>query len=374
MYTQKEYLREGVTMVRNQTYRLDLPKSGLLSSLLFKLSASCASGATLSVANWRLEDYLTKVEIIGNGATIIKSLDVAHLQFMAWLNQGIVPPHYWRNYATNTQFAYFMVMFGRFIGDPNYGLDLSRFDSVELRVTNTATSTYYGTDITASILQTYMRELPGSFAGYVRSEEFRKWTTVQNATEYLLLPTEYPISRVVLRAVPSNTNGVFDTNPQNLMSDIDFSFNGRTKQVYKGGFDDLLVQNYMERGAEVLVGGQLDGTADYGKPISVARGFNWGGISGSKDGAVSSTIPTIEADPTDGYIKPEAREADSPIMFLYRGMGYEYSTWLHNSPDLSLESLIDPANAGEINLDIQTANASTAASGTNTVILERLVR
>lgn len=373
MYKQYEYLREGVMMTRNQTYRLDLPKTGLLSSLLFKLSAPCVSGATLSVANWRLEDYLSKVEIIANGATIIKSLDVSALNFLSWLRQGIVHPHYWRNYATNTQFAYFLINFGRFIGDPNFGLDLARFDSVELRVTNVATSTYYGDDITASILQTYMRDMPGTFNGYLRSEEFRKWTTVQNETQYLLLPSEYPIATLALRCVPTNTNGVFATNPQNLADSIDFSKKGRTAQIFLGGFDDLMVQNYLERGAEVLVGGQLDGTADYGKPVSVARGFNWSGISGSKDGAVSSVIPTIEADPTDGYIKPEAREADSPIMFMYRGMGYEYFSWLHYAETLAQGELLDAKAEGEVNLDVHTRDASTAASGTNTVILERLV-
>jgi hypothetical protein len=91
MYKQYEYLREAVTMTRNQTYKLDLPKSGMLSSILFKVEAACASGATLAGGNWRLLDFLGKLEVIANGSTIVKSLDVKHCHFLTWLHQGIWP-------------------------------------------------------------------------------------------------------------------------------------------------------------------------------------------------------------------------------------------------------------------------------------------
>lgn len=373
MYKQFEYLREGATMTRNQTFRIDLPKEGQLSGMLLKVSADCTSGATLADKNWRLLDFLTKLEVIGNGATIIKSLDVQHLHFLTWLHQGIVPPHFWRNYATNTQFEYFLVTFGRFIGDTEFGLDLARYDSVELRLTNTATATYYGTDLSVSILQLFMRDNPGSFKGFVRSEEWRKWTTVQNETQYLLLPSEFPIATIALRNVPGNTSGMFNTNPQNLMDDIDFSKNGGTRQLYKGGFDDLMVMNYLERGAEIFTGGQADVNADRGIETGIARMFNWWASSGSKDGAVSATIPTMIADATDGTVSFEAREADSPILFGARGMGYQGFAWLLHNHLLDPGMMIDPKVDGECRLNLHCRDAAAAASGTSTVLLERLV-
>jgi len=373
MYKQYEYLREAVTMTRNETYRLDLPKTGQLSGLLLKISANLTSGAVAAAAAWRLQDYLTKVEIIKNGATVIKSYNFTDLLFLSWLRQGIVPPHFWRTYGANTQFEYGLLLFGRSLGDPDYGLTLNERDSYELRITNTATSTYWSTDLTISILQVFVRDAPGGFRGYIRSEEWRNYTTAQNGTEYFLLPTEYPICTLALQAIPSNTAGMFDTNPQNLAYDIDLSKKGGTLQMYKGGMDDLLVVNYMERGAEVITNGQAYVDADRGLNVAIARMFGWVAGASSKNGAVASTFPTMSADDTDGTISFEDYTAERPIQFWTRGMGYQDFAWLLANLDLDPAKNIDPANDGELRLNIQARDASTAASGTVRLLLERVV-
>lgn len=373
MYKQIEYLRETKALTRNTTFRIDLPESGMLSALMLRFDADCTSGATLAATAWRLIDHLTKIEVIANGAKVIKSLTGFELQYAFYLSQGIVPPHFWRNYATNTQMEYLPILFGRFLNDPEYGLDLSKYDNVELRITNTGSSTYYGADLRLSIVQVYLRDVTAGFLGHIRSEEWRKWTTVQNATEYLTLPTEFPIAGIYLRALPSNTSGVMDTGFHNLMLDIDFSIGGGQKQLFKGGLDDLIVMNYLEKGFELFTSGHMDVTADRGVDVGVGRMFGWAGISGAKDGAVSSTIPTIEADSTNTVLKPEAREADSPIHFIVRGMGYHNCAYLLHAPNLEPDLVLNPAEVGDIRLNIQTKDASTAASGTNFVFLDRVV-
>lgn len=360
-------------MVRNQTYRIDLPETGLLSSLLLKVTGPTVSGATLADELWRILDFIDSIEVIGNGATVIKSLEGKHFHFLNWLHQGIVPPHFWRNYATNTQFEYFLINFGRSLGDPDYGLDLSRWDNVELRIANTATATYYGSDFTLSILQSYLRDTPGGFRGYLRSELWREWTTVQNETKYFTLPTEYPISTLALRALPDTTAGLSDTGFSNLMDDIDFSIQGGTKQVYKGGLDDLIVMNYLERGAEIITSGEADVNADRGIDVGVGRMFGWSGVSGSRDGAVSATVPTMLGDATDNTISFEAREADSPVEFMVRGMGFQNTGYLVHAHDLDPAKMIDPRQVGDVRLNIRTRDTAASADGTNQVILERLV-
>ncbi len=373
MYKQLEYLRETKAITRNTTFRIDLPESGMLSGLLLRFDADCASGATLTNKNWRLIDHLTKIEIIANGATVIKSLSGFQLQYLGFLQQRIVPPHFWRNYATNTQMEYLLITFGRFLGDPDYGLDLSQFDNVELRITNTGSSTFYGADIRLSIMQSYLRDVAGGFQGYIRSEEWRKYTTAQAGVEYFTLPTEYPIAGLYLRAMPSNTNGLMDTGFHNLMHDLDFSIGGGQKQLYKGGLDDLIIFNYLEQGIELFTSGHMDRTADYAGDVGIGRMFGWAGISGSKDGAVSSTIPTILADESYNTIKPEAREADSPIHFIVRGMGYHNCAYLVHAPNLEPELMLNPAEVGDVRLNITTKDSSSAASGENQLFLERVV-
>ncbi len=373
MYKQLEYLREGVTATRGQTYRIDLPESGLLSAIFLKVEAPCTSGATLADELWRLQDHLGALEVIGNGATVIKSAEFKHFDFLNWLRNRVSPIHAWRNYATNTQFEYLPILFGRSLYDKDYGLDLSKWDNVEFRLTNSSSATYHGSDLTLSLLLAYWREHSGGFRGYLRTEEWREWTTVQNETKYFTLPTEFPISGVYLRALPDTTTGKADTNGANCMHDIDFSMGGGTKRIYKGGLDDLALLNYYEHQGELIVSGMADVNADRGISVSLLRALGWSGISASKDGAVSTTDVTMEADDTDGTVSFEAREADSPIAFMVRGYGYQNMAWLWHSQECNPEDLLDPASAGEIRLNIATRDAAASADGTNQVVLERVV-
>jgi hypothetical protein len=373
MYKQLEYLREGVTMTRGQTYKIDLPETGMVSGLFLKLSAPSTSNATLAATPWRLQDLLGTLEVIANGSTIIKSADWKNFSFLHFLKSGVGEMSAWRNYATNTQFENLLVLFGRSLWDPDYGLDLSKYDNVEFRLTNSSSATYHSDDITASLMLAYLREHTGGFRGHIRTEKWREWTTVANETKYFTLPTEFPYCGIYLRALPDETSGVNDTGFANLMSDIDFKIGGGTKQVYKGGLDDLALMNYYELGKMAQVGGLLAATADHGFSVSLGRVLHRATASGSKDGSGSSTVPTIEADETDGYIKPESAEADSPIEFIFEGYGYQYSAWLHRSPELAPDTLLVPQQAGEITLNVMTANSASAADGTNQVILERVV-
>lgn len=373
MYQQLQYIREAITMTRGQTYKLELPETGMLSALFLKLQANCTTGASLADPHWRLQDNLTKVEVMGNGATVIKSADWKNFAYLHWLRNKVSPLGAWRNYATNTQFEYLTILFGRSIGDRQYGLDLSKWADVELFVTNDSSATYHGTDITASIMALYLRDHPGGFGGYISTEKWREWTTVAAAVEYLLLPTQFPIAGVYLRALPHTTLGVADTGFADLMEDIDFSIEGGVKQVYKGGLDDLALMDYYRRGAPVMTGGHIDVTADRGIDIGMGRVLGWATASGSKDGAGSATIPTIEADSTMNTLKPETREADSPIHFLFNGYAFQNMVSLWHSEDLSGETLLTPSPTSEARLNIQTQNAGAAAGGTNQVVLDRVV-
>lgn len=373
MYKQLEYLREGITMTRGQTYRIDLPLTGFLSSILLKLSAPCTSGATLADPLWRLRDHFGTVELIGNGSTIIKSADLVHHDYLSWLRGKVPRTYQWRNYATNTQFEYVLINLGRYPGDPEFGLDLSKWDNVELRVTNSSSATYHSADITASIQFEYLRDHAQGFRGFLRTELWREWTTVSDEWKYFTLPSEFPIAGVYLRAVPDDTSGVMDTNFANLMYDIEFKMSGGTKNIYIGGLDDLALWNYYEDEAVGLVSGHADINADRGVPISLGRVFGQTVSAGDLSGAIAGSIPTMKGDLTDGDFVGENREADAPLHFIFMGYAFEYSAHLWHSKSLDPGELLDPKVVGETTLNIHTRSGAAYADGTAQVILDRVV-
>jgi hypothetical protein len=373
MYKQLEYLREGVTGTLGQTFRIDLPETGLLTAMFLKVSANATSGAFAALDAWRLQDYLTTLEVIGNGATVIKSADFKHFDFLNWLRNKVNPLHAWRNYGANTQFEYVPILFGRSLYDKDYGLDLSKWDNVEFRLTNSSSATYHSTDLTISLLLAYWREHSGGFRGYLRTEKWREWTTVSDEWKYFTLPTEFPISGVYLRALPDFTTGVPDSNGANGMYDIDFSKAGGTKRLFVGGLDDLALMNYYELGGSLIVPGQPYINADQGVQWSMLRSLGWATATTTKDGAVATTFPTMASDLTDGSMKYEDYEADRPIATLVQGYGYQHMGWLWHSQDCNSEDLLDPAEAGEVRLNIHTRSGAAYADGTNQVVLERVV-
>ncbi|GAI08500.1 unnamed protein product, partial [marine sediment metagenome] len=221
---QWEYLREDADMDRNSTYKIDLPENGYLSAIQFRISATGKSGAFAETLNWRISDFIDKIEIVGNGSTIIKSITGNVLQALQAFDTGITTLDYWQSYGAGTKRFNVMLLFGRHMFDMIYGLDLARWDSVELRITNSATSDHMDTDFAVSTLCYYWRGDFAGFTNYFKTEEWRKWTTVRNETKYLELPTENKIRRIVIQAYPNvDDNNVEKTNIFSIAQDIELS-------------------------------------------------------------------------------------------------------------------------------------------------------
>jgi len=375
MFFQKEYIREVVNLTIPSTYRLDLPEHGLLSSLLLKLEGTDVGAFGQGEADWRVIDEISKIEVILDGATIGKSLTGYQAQGLSFFDQGVMPPSTWRNYATNTQVAYVLINFGRFLHDLDYGLDLAKYQNVELRITNTADATDF-TVIALSVLGTFLREAPaGQFKGFMRSEEWRQWTGVVDETKYLILPTEHILRRVILQAIPNvSADFVHETGMHNPMDDVAFSLDTGASRIYKGGIDIIVRDNFYDQGKELIVGGQSYQTADDGVDTGLGYTQKVAAVAGSKDGAAAATNLTLEAGMTHGTIKSETYEADSPYLFIAGGLAPFHCLQFRFDYDPNPLTWLNPAERASVLLDIHTRNSASADAGYNAVILDRLVR
>jgi len=374
-YWQREYLRENTSMSLGETWREDLPDDGLLGSLLLRMSVAGVSSAFDGVHKWRIIDYLPKVELIGNGSEVIMSLSAQELAAMMWFDQGIVSPDYWHSYATGTKWAHLLINFGRRLFDPEYGLDLSKWDSVELRITNDGSSTYFGEDIGLSVLQYFLRGAAGgSFRGYFRREQWRSWTTVQDETVYLEMPETLPIRRILMQLIPDlDSDNVAETAMHNLADDIELSLKTGSLRVFKGGIDDLMWENLFHVGKEALTSAHIYQAADKGRNVGLGYVLAAVGGAGSQSGSGASTIPTLEGRRTDFTQKAETYEADILIPTLCRGLAPENVVGFHFTTPDAPEGYLDPRANATVKLDVHTRNASSAADGTVNVVLDRLV-
>lgn len=375
MFIQREVLRKSISMSLNNTYKLDLPDHGMLTSLLFRFTGSQKTGYGQGVESWRIIDELSKITLLGNASTIIKSMTCKQAQAAAFYDQGVVPPGDWRMYATNTQTETMLVNFGRRMGDTQYGLDLSRWNNVELQLTNIADATDF-TDLNITVIGIFMRDVPASqFQGYFRTEEWKRWTTVSDQTVYNELPVSHPLRRIFLQALPDKDGSwQYETNMYNQMYDIQLALDTGQVNVFSGGLEALMYENYLDLGKPAFVSGQTYQTADVGTDLSIGRMVGLAGLASTKDGAVAASIPTVKADETHGTITPEVYAGDEPVSVIAYGISPFHIAYFDFGMDDDPANYLDPDARKTVKLDIKTRSGATYADGTNAVILDRLVR
>lgn len=374
MFWQREYVRKAEAMTLGGTLKLDLPKSGMLGSLLIRISGNEISGYGQSGGDWRIIDKITKVVVLKNASEVVKSLTGYQAQAVAFYDQGVIPPGDWRNYASNTQFEYLLINFGRFLMDSEMGLDLAKYGNVELQITNDATASDF-TSFAVDVLAYYLRDVPaGTFKGYMRTDEWKSWTTVQNETVYSDLPVEHKLRRIILQAIPGlDGSNVDNTQMTNLMYDIELGLDTGQTRVWKGGIADLMRENYLDHGRPVVVGGFPYHLADKGIDISLGRVIAYAQGAGSQSGAVATTFPTFESARGGHVLKSESYSADNPSNLVVVGFAPFLTAQFRFDTEWDPATWLNPFDRKVVKLDIQTRDASSAASGRNAIVLDRLV-
>jgi hypothetical protein len=380
-FWQRELLRDAVSMTFAQTYELDLPKSGQLGSLVLYISSSQNGYPCLgAVPKWRLIDYISKIEVIGDGSEVIKSFDGKEALAEAFYDDGQEPPGMWRQYSSTPQRQWIPIHFGRKLMDELYGLDLSRFNQVTLKITNDASSTYWTTDIKLTIFAYWLRDALGPFGGYFRAEVWKSWLPVAAAVEYSELPIALPIRRIILEARPPRTTATCKnvTTMLDLMSDIDLTFKTGQVRVFKGSLRHLGHLSILELGRFVETRGAIDRTAALGFECGVGYVLQNMGYGGADTTGITTALSHMMADIQDSAQEVAYRTANGQLQWSVRGFGYMHTVplWIARKPDL--DDMLDPETNKVVKLDIATETGLTL-TGTdrdarNAIILSRLVR
>lgn len=376
MYWQRSFLRKGSTFTRNDTWREDLPKSGLLGSILFQISGPGVTDSMNAIDKWRMIDYISKLEIVGDGSTPIKSLTGQVAHYLAWLDGGGAAPDQHFNYGSGTKRCHLLMNFGRHLFDPDYGLDLSKWRSVEIKATNDASSTYFGGDLSIDVLCYYLREAAGGgFKGYFRTEEWRKWTTVAGEKVYLELPTENLVRRVALQVIPDlDSDYNAETTPYNVAYDIELYLRTGILEVWKSGLRDLWYENYFNLGRDVIQPLQPYHTDGKGIWTGLGQSLSYAGLriphDSTQDTASTSLSPGEDSSTQKRFTDTDADQDALLVM----GLALENcAAFRFDMPDQP-EGYLDPLRDATVQLNIETRNAATAADGTIRVVLDRFVQ
>jgi len=376
MWWNRRYIREAVSMDLNGTYRLDLPDVGMLGSLLLRIEGTCVSDASLTTEKWRMIDYLSDLQVILNGSHPCKDLTGYQAQALNWFDQGVMPDTKWNQYAAAVQKEYILVNFGRHLMDSEMGLDLSMFDNVQLRLTNTMTSTYYADSLTISLLGYFKQEGGGFPQGYIKSEQFKSWSATADTWEYTDLPTEGKLRRLILQLEPDlgATYHEYETSMDNMGADIKITFDSGATVVYEGGIDDLMREINLLMGTDCMVRGIVYRTQNYAQRNGLGRVFAVapGPLEIAADTVQDSTL-TFDSDYDRGTWAFANAQGTTDQFAIGWGTCPHACLLIPFVKGDDPADWLDLAARKTMKVDIHAYNTSGATGGADAIVLERQV-
>jgi len=156
-----------------------------------------------------VNDVIERIDVI-DGSDVIYSLDgYEALAYTAYYHNAL-PNQLITELPDNWQNAVFTIPFGRFVGDPKYAFDPTRFVNPQVRIKwNLAAIRAVGVlgfATTTARLSILANVMEGGVApeGYFMAKEIYSWVTAAGV-EYVDLPTDYPYKALMVRCHKTNT-------------------------------------------------------------------------------------------------------------------------------------------------------------------------
>ena len=142
---------------------------------------------------------ITRIELV-DGSDVLFALDGYECQGLNIYDRRVPSMMHGETMGGNHAFATFGIDFGRYLFDEQLALDPAKFDNLVLKITYAVTNSG-ATDDThyLQVLADVFDEKPVSPIGFLMSKQHWQGTLKQNAYEYVILPTDFPIRQLLLR-------------------------------------------------------------------------------------------------------------------------------------------------------------------------------
>jgi len=250
-------LKDQVAFTENSTAEIELDESGLLSGLFVQVANKTNASLTAATKKHILE-HITKVEVIGDGSKVIASMTGIEAAAFFTHAHGKMPPMHLREGLSQYTYETIPLFFGRYFKDKDYMLDLSKFNTVTLKVTNDCNSTdWTAGEFKMTVVEILAKDYRGTPKGYFKRSEQKYWTTSASATEITELPSMNLIESVLLIGDPSvtTTQGADDNSPFNYVRNVKFYTKNGDRIICDELGRHLMYTNALEHGSNFTTSG-----------------------------------------------------------------------------------------------------------------------
>ena len=209
-------LKNAWTVDENTTNRFDLPERGAVSGLRIMVQQRNTSDLDNAYDNPYPVQRIS-LRILGNGNYEILNVRGRQLEAMNFWETGHMSKLLlWalRNLDLTEEL---FIPFGRFMGDPKYGLMLEKFGAgVQFEETNTWNTTYVTDTYQKYTIDALMRKdpEPGLFSGgFLRKRQVTNKAAASETQYGVKLPTENKLKQIYVFTEPSLTSNLPTTVP-----------------------------------------------------------------------------------------------------------------------------------------------------------------
>lgn len=181
----------------DQTVIIDLNLMNPVSQII--VDADCYNGSETAITGHPVKG-ITKIELV-DGSDVLYSLSGVEGHAVDFYHNKRERQAWFHYMGSNYTDYAIGLNFGRFLWDPLYALDPSKFRNLQLKITldidgGGGTPTTIRLRVTANVFD----EKSVTPAGFLMHKEMKSYTLEDSAHEYSDLPTDYPYRKLFVRA------------------------------------------------------------------------------------------------------------------------------------------------------------------------------
>lgn len=188
-------------------FRKDLPKAGCYSAI--DIECRLTVGSTNAV-NMDLLDVIKHISLVCNGNDYRVHISGQEAFRHYWMKHGKPMPYTWTERDGEVNSVWFRIEFGRFVGDEQFGLNLAKFNNVQVQIdydavtawgAAAATTFVTGTFTVSIIAHQFPYNKQPAFKGMLGLREFYTTTTTASGDIVEDLPSSNPVLAVSVMCI-----------------------------------------------------------------------------------------------------------------------------------------------------------------------------
>lgn len=368
-------IEDGKSLTVGSTDKIELPDQGDLSALVIRLTGTMASNmGRTGISKNRLRDYFDDIVFKATATREYAHVDARSLAAFHFLDLGEMPFDKTQNYGAASVDDWFILDFGRYPQDEEYGVELGKCENPELWLTNSAAAAQFsglGLDLIAIMR---WKGGPGFPGGYLNKKEYKAWTAVRAEEEPTKLPKQYPCRRILLRAdVDEDSAYIWRTNMFNPLENVKLTFKSGQDIFYDGHSEILARIMAFQHGHLCRTALAAGYNADIGFKVGIGYINGRAGVPGPRGGSAASTYTSLEGNRTDLTQKLEGGGDDDMPEMMFQGICPEAHVGFLFDTDPHPRSWLDLGLEQQVELRVKTRDHADADAGTNYILLERLL-